>query len=77
MMSLWSLLSPRRKMHCYALLDSDGRCRALRESTVMPSAPGWVQIKEVRICWLGQELPVGEIVLPRQQFSRPRAMVAA
>ncbi|QKE64225.1 hypothetical protein HNE05_12980 [Aquipseudomonas campi] len=77
MMSLWSLLSPRGKMRCYALLDSDGRCRALRESTVVPAEPGWVQIKEARICWLGQPLPVAEIILPRQQFSRPRVMVAA
>ncbi|MBB1520189.1 hypothetical protein [Aquipseudomonas guryensis] len=77
MMNLWSLLSPRRKMRCYALLDSDGRCRALRESTVLPSQPGWVQVRELRTCWLGQPLPVSEIILSRQQFSRPRTLVTA
>lgn len=77
MMNLWSLFSPRNKMRCYALLDSDGRCRALRESTVMPAELGWVEIKEARTCWLGQPLPVKEILLPRQQFRRPRALQAA
>lgn len=77
MMSLWSLLNPRDKMRSYALLDSDGRCRALRESTVRPAEPGWVEIREARSCWLGQSLPVAEIVLPRQQLRRPRALQAA
>ena len=76
-MSLWSLLTPRSKMRRYALLDSDGCCLALRESTVPPPQPGWVQVKELRTCWLGQQLPIDEIILPRQQSSRPRAMLAA
>ena len=57
MMSLWSLFSPRTRMRCYALLDAQGTCRALRESHQPPAEPGWIEVRELRNQWLGQPLP--------------------
>ena len=57
MMNLWSLLSPRPRMRCFALLDAKGICRALREAREMPAERGWVQVYELNDHWLGQPLP--------------------
>lgn len=77
MMSLWSLLPLRGKMRRYALLDSAGLCRAFRECRAAPSQPGWVQVREFCVSWLGQPLPNDALVLPERQLSRPRPLLAA
>lgn len=48
---------PRPPMRCYALLDAQGTCRALRQSRQAPSGDGWVEIRECRPTWLQQPLP--------------------
>ncbi len=53
------LFNPRPTLRCFALLDTQGHCRALRRSTQVPPAPGWVEVLEPRLCWLGQPLPSG------------------
>ncbi|WP_256670182.1 hypothetical protein [Pseudomonas sp. L-22-4S-12] len=76
MMSLWSLLAPRRAMRRYALLDAAGICRALREAHSAPTQPGWVEVEEICPSWLGRTLPSRAIVQSRQPESRPRALAA-
>jgi hypothetical protein len=77
MMSLWSLLAPRRAMRRYALLDAAGVCRALREAQSAPTQPGWVEVAEICPSWLGRTLPSRALALPRQPVSRPGSALAA
>lgn len=77
MMSLWSLLTPRARKRCFALLDASGICRALREAHEQPAEPGWVEVHELRSQWLGQTLPLEAMVAPRHIGLRPRPALAA
>lgn len=77
MMSLWSLLAPRRAMRRYALLDAAGICHALRETHSAPSQPGWVEVEEICPSWLGRTLPSHALAQPRQPVSRPHSALAA
>ncbi|VXB71287.1 conserved hypothetical protein [Pseudomonas sp. 8AS] len=77
MMSLWSLLTPRRAMRRYALLDAAGVCRALREAHSAPSQPGWIEVEEICPSWLGRTLPSHAIAQPRQPVSQPHSALAA
>lgn len=77
MMSLWSLLTPRARMRRYALLDTMGTCRALREARELPGEAGWVEVRELRSQWLGQTLPLDAMVAQRDIGRRPRPALAA
>lgn len=57
MLNLWNRLTAPRVMRRYALLDANGRCLALRESTQTPSQDGWVEVRTLCPSWLGQRLP--------------------
>lgn len=74
MLRLWNLLTPRPTMRCYALLDSLGVCRALRETSQPPLQLGWVEVRSVRPHWLGRSLPADEIIL---RNTRPRHALPA
>ncbi len=76
-MSLWSLFTPRARMRRYALLDAKGNCRALRESRQQPTAPGWVEVHELRTAWLGQPLPVAARAMPQARPAQARQALAA
>lgn len=74
MLRLWNLLIPRPKMHRYALLDSLGVCRALREASQPPAQFGWVEVRSIRPHWLGRALPTDEIIV---RSARPRHPLTA
>ena len=76
MTSLWTLLFKRPPQRSFARLDNDGRCLAFKQCSQPPLGCGWVQVKEVRLCWLGQALPTSARVCARannhwQQRSLP------
>lgn len=77
MMRLWNLLTLRPKMRCFALLDSNGHCRALRECREVPLHAGWVEVLEIRPHWLGQTLPYGMLVQPGNLEPARRPLLAA
>lgn len=56
MRQLLSLLRRRTPRH-FALLDEHGRCRMLLSSIDRPTSAAWIEIDEVRLSWIGQELP--------------------
>ncbi|NQD94580.1 hypothetical protein HP532_18200 [Pseudomonas sp. CrR25] len=64
MFSLRSLLAPRAPLRSFALLDSDGRCRAFRQSAQAPLGAGWVEVNEQRLAWLHQQLPANARIAP-------------
>lgn len=74
MLRLWNLLTPRPKMRHFALLDSLGVCRALREASQQPTQLGWVEVTSTRPHWLGRTLPVDEIIV---RSTRPRHSLQA
>jgi hypothetical protein len=51
------LLSPFRTMRHYALVDQQGVCRALRQSTQPPQGTAWVEVQECNLGWLCRPLP--------------------
>jgi len=58
MASLWNLLMQRPRDNCYARLDDAGKCLAFKQCSQLPEGSNWVQIDEIRLAWLGRELPV-------------------
>lgn len=56
MHALKSLFS-RQDMRCFALLDTHGICRGLRQSQVRPAGSCWVEVSECRLAWLQRSLP--------------------
>lgn len=77
MLSLWSLLTPRPQRRCFALLDAQGQCRALREAHTPPSEAGWVEVRELRASWLGRPLPQDARLAAHPRDSRARLALAA
>lgn len=57
MFSLRALLASCRPMRAFALLDNQGHCRALRQSTQVPAGAGWVEVQQICPSWLDQPLP--------------------
>ena len=57
MISLRSLFAPRLPMRSFALLDTQGICRALRQSTQTPQGFGWVEVQHSCASWLNKTLP--------------------
>lgn len=74
---LWSLLIPATRMRCYALLDSRGICRALRQSRSIPKQNGWVEVESVQLNWIGQPLPLQAILPPAPRTTRRTSALAA
>ena len=56
MASLWTLFR-RSRNACYARLDSEGNCLAFKQCSQPPGGSGWVQVREIRLGWLGRPLP--------------------
>lgn len=54
---LAALFLPRPPLRDFALLDSEGRCRAFHRARQAPAAHGWVEVSETRLSWLGHPLP--------------------
>lgn len=54
---LQRLFTAHRPLRHFALLDAQGRCRALRQCRERPASGHWVQIHEPHLPWLGQPLP--------------------
>lgn len=63
-MLLRRLLNRSRPMRHFALIDGQGICRALRQMQEHPSQPGWVEVCEPSISWLGSPLPAGARITP-------------
>ncbi len=63
-MLLRRLLSRSRPMRHFALIDGQGICRALRQMQEHPSQPGWVEVREPSISWLGSPLPASARFTP-------------
>lgn len=55
---LQRLFTAHHPLRHFALLDAQGRCRALRQCCERPASGLWVQIHEPHLPWLGQLLPV-------------------
>jgi hypothetical protein len=72
-MNLWNLITGRA-VRRYALLDARGNCLALRESRHAPKQDGWVEVNEIRLCWLGQHLP--QEALAQSPAANPQALAA-
>ncbi|WP_298183624.1 hypothetical protein [uncultured Pseudomonas sp.] len=58
MFDLRSLLAPRRPMRSFALVDAQGICTALRQSSQAPQGSGWVEVHTSCLSWLNRPLPV-------------------
>ena len=63
-MLLRRLFSRSRPMRHFALIDAQGLCCALRQMQEHPSQPGWVEVREPSIAWLGAPLPAGARITP-------------
>jgi hypothetical protein len=57
MISLRNLLTPRMPMRSFALLDSQGICRALHQSAQSPQGFGWIEVEHTCPAWLNRPLP--------------------
>lgn len=57
MFALLSLFSTRQPMRSFALLDAQGICRALRQSTQAPQGPGWIELQQCCPSLLNRPLP--------------------
>jgi hypothetical protein len=66
MFSLRALLAPRPLKRCFALLDAQGICRALRHSAQAPQGLGWIEVESIGPHWLGQQLPASVRIVARQ-----------
>ncbi|TIH07444.1 hypothetical protein [Pseudomonas leptonychotis] len=77
MFSLRNLLAPRRSMRSFALLDAQGICRALRQSTQAPQGSGWVEVQQSCLSWLNQPLPAGARTAQVTPCLRIQQMLAA
>jgi len=55
MRQILSLLRPKPRH--FALLDKHDRCRMLLSSAGKPEGAGWIEIQELRLSWIGQQLP--------------------
>jgi hypothetical protein len=51
------LLNLFKPLRCFALVDQQGICRALRQATEAPQGSGWVEIDEYRLSLLSRPLP--------------------
>lgn len=72
MFSLRALFAPRPIKRCYALLDAQGICLALRHSAQAPQGLGWVEVDSIGLHWLHQRLPASAKILaqPAPAFER-------
>lgn len=64
MFSLRSLLTPRRRLRNFALLDAQAVCRAFHLSAQAPLGVGWVEVNEQRLAWLHRPLPSSARIAP-------------
>ncbi len=77
MFSLFALFAPARPLRAFALLNSQGICRSLRESAQAPLGAGWVEVTQVNLSWLDQPLP-GSAIIPKSRVqARPRTALPA
>ncbi|MVW74877.1 hypothetical protein [Pseudomonas xionganensis] len=77
MFSLRALLAPRPVKRCFALLDAQGICRALRHSAQAPQGLGWVEVETMGLHWLDQRLPAHVRISAQQSPAfRPKALTA-
>lgn len=58
MFALNRLFNPSPTRH-FALLDNQGICRALRQSSQAPSSSHWVEVHKPHPGWLEKPLPAG------------------
>ncbi|MBC9251907.1 hypothetical protein A9179_16675 [Pseudomonas alcaligenes] len=77
MIRLFKLFAPTPRMRCYALLDSFGICRALRQCSNLPSQAGWVEVESLQLAWIGQPLPLAVILHAPRPAIHPRSLLAA
>ncbi|WP_411861027.1 hypothetical protein [Pseudomonas sp. PDM13] len=77
MMFLWSLFAPRAKIRCFALLDDKGLCRGFHQAAEAPARGRWVQVREQRLSWIGQQLPASALIQQVVQQSRGARALAA
>ena len=76
-MLLRRLFSPRRTMRHFALLDAQGRCCALRQMQAHPDQPGWVEVSQTQLTWLGAPLPAAARITPVVVHARSAGPLAA
>ncbi|KAF0861726.1 hypothetical protein [Pseudomonas sp. LD120] len=62
---LRSLFTARQPFRSFALLDSQGHCRAFKHCQTPPVGDGWVEIEEIRLNWLHKPLPISARIAPR------------
>ncbi|KAB0499457.1 hypothetical protein [Pseudomonas moorei] len=72
---LVSLFAPRPRHRSFALLDSQGHCQAFKQCSLQPMGDGWVEIEEIRLCWLHQPLPAGARIDQPQSRSRVQQLL--
>ncbi|MEN5304958.1 MULTISPECIES: hypothetical protein [unclassified Pseudomonas] len=77
MASLWTLLCQRPRHNAYARLDGEGKCLAFKQCRQAPSGSGWVQISEIKLAWLGRELPAEARVCARASRRWHQRILAA
>ncbi len=77
MLSLRALLAPRPAIRCFALLDAQGICRALRHSTQAPLGLGWVEVESIGLHWLDQRLPASVKIMPQHSRAFRRQALSA
>lgn len=77
MFSLRSLLTSRRRLRNFALLDAQGVCRAFHQSAQAPLGVGWVEVNEQRLAWLHRPLPSSARIAPVVTYSAAGKALAA
>ena len=77
MASLWTLLFQRPRHNAYARLDAQGKCLAFKQCSQAPSGSDWVRIGEIRLAWLGHELPADARVCDRASRRWHQRILAA
>ena len=71
MFALLSLFSTRQPMRSFALLDAQGICRALRQSSQAPQGLGWVELQQCCPSLLNRPLPASARRV-QNAFDQPR-----
>ncbi len=61
----------------FAHLDAKGHCQAFKQCAQPPAAPGWVEVTEMRLGWLGHSLPANaRVSQPARECRRAHALSA-
>jgi hypothetical protein len=77
MFTLRSLFAPARPMRSFALLDAQGICRALRQSTQPPQGSDWVEVQPSCVSWLNRPLPASARTTQATPCQRVQPTLAA